>query len=151
MFKNKENCRCDWLPPVARLFLSVLFIVSGIAKVFNFEGTAGYIASVGLPFPEVGVVVAILIEVLGGLSILLGFKIYWGANILALYTLTIAFFFHREFSDQAQMVNFMKNLAIAGGLLYTAHFGAGKWSFDNKSSSSPNEAPVPNEENPQNQ
>ena len=62
-------------------------------------------------------------------------KIYWGANILALYTLVMALIFHREFSDQAQMVNFMKNLAIAGGLFYVAHFGAGKWSIDNKGSS----------------
>ena len=109
--------------------------MSGIAKIFNFEGTAGYIASVGLPFPELGVIVAIVIEVLGGLSILFGFKMYWGANLLAIYTLIAAVIFHRDFADQNQMIHFMKNLAIAGGLLYAAHFGAGIWSIDNKKSS----------------
>lgn len=133
MFK-KDISRCDWLPLVARLLLSVIFIMSGVAKIFNFEGTAGYIASAGLPFPELGVIVAIVIEIVGGLSVLFGFKMYWGANMLAIYTIIAAAIFHRDFADQNQMVHFMKNLAIAGGLLYAAHFGAGKWSFDSKKS-----------------
>src|SRR5450759_3281398 len=124
----------------ARLLVAQLFIISGISKIAAFGGTEGYFASAGLPMSGVLVPLVILIELGGGLALLFGFKTRWVATVLALFTVASALIAHRNLGDQAQMINFMKNLAIAGGLLLFVRYGAGQPSMDEKKGSllSPN-------------
>ena len=122
---------------IGRLLLAYLFIPAGIGKIGGFAGTAGYIASKGLPMPEVGAALAIVIEIGLGLLLLVGFQTRWAALILSLFTLAAGFFFHNYWAvpaDQAMMQSllFNKNLAIVGGLLAFAAFGAGAFSLDAK-------------------
>ena len=122
---------------LGRLLLAYLFIPAGIGKIGGFAGTAGYIASKGLPMPEVGAALAIVIEIGLGLLLLVGFQTRWAALILSLFTLAAGFFFHNYWAvpaDQTMMQSllFNKNLAIAGGLLAFAAFGAGAFSLDAK-------------------
>ena len=103
----------------------------------GFAGTAGYIASKGLPMPEVGAVLAILAELGCGILLLIGFKTRWAALALAVFTLAAVFFVHNYWAVpaeqvMAQRINFNKNLAIAGGLLLLAAFGAGAFSVDGR-------------------
>ena len=122
---------------IGRLLLAYLFIPAGIGKIGGFAGTTGYIASKGLPMPEVGAALAIVIEIGLGLLLLVGFQTRWAALILSLFTLAAGFFFHNYWAvpaDQAMMQSllFNKNLAIVGGLLAFAAFGAGAFSLDAK-------------------
>lgn len=119
----------------ARLLFVLLFLPAGLSKVTGFAGTAGYIASVGLPFASLGAVVAIVVEVIGGLALLVGFRTRIAAVVLAAFTLAASVFFHAYWSmpaDQAtvQQLLFNKNLAVVGGLLALAVSGAGQWSLD---------------------
>ena len=124
--------------PVAllgRLLIAALFIPAGIAKIGGFAGTAGYIASKGLPMPELGAVIAILVEVGVAAALLIGFKARWAALVLALFTLVAAAVFHNFWTlpaDQqmVQQLMFTKNIAIVGGLLAFVAFGAGAFSLD---------------------
>lgn len=120
---------------IARLLFAFLFLPAGLSKLTGFAGTAGYIASVGLPLASLGAVVAIVVEVLGGLALLVGFRTSVAAAVLAAFTLAASVFFHAYWSmpaDQAavQQLLFNKNLAIVGGLLALAVSGAGQWSLD---------------------
>lgn len=119
----------------ARVLLAVIFIKAGFGKIGGFEGTVGYIGSKGLPMPQVVAVLTILVELGAGLALLFGFLSRWSALALAAFTLLAAFIFHAFWAvppEQASMQNihFMKNLAIAGGLLAIAAYGAGGWSVD---------------------
>lgn len=125
----------DPLALAARILMALLFLPAGIAKLGGFAGTAGYIGSVGLPFPELGAALAIAVEVGGGLALLLGFQTRWAALITAVFTVAAGLFFHKYWAVPADqvMVNqimFYKNLAIAGGLLMLTAFGAGAYSVD---------------------
>ena len=120
---------------LGRLMLVALFLPAGIAKLTGFSGTAGYIASVGLPAPALAAAVALLVEILGSLALLFGFGTRIAAIVLALFTLVASFFFHAYWSapaDQAYVTQllFFKNIAIVGGLLILAAQGAGGWSLD---------------------
>ena len=120
-----------------RILLAALFIPAGLSKIGGFAGTAGYIASKGLPLPEVGAALAIAVEVLAGLALLLGFGTRIAALALAVFTLAATFFFHNFWAvpaDQVmvQQLMFMKNIAVIGGLLVLAAHGAGKFSLDAK-------------------
>jgi putative oxidoreductase len=120
---------------VSRLLLAALFLPAGISKIGGFEGTAGYIASVGLPMPAVGAAVAIAVEVLGGVALILGLGTRWAALALAAFTLVASFFFHNFWAMPAeqqmmQQLMFMKNIAVVGGLLALVAFGAGAFSVD---------------------
>ncbi len=122
---------------VGRLLLAALFLPAGISKIGGFAGTAGYIASKGLPLPEVGAAIAVVVEILGGLALILGFGTRLAALALALFTLVATFFFHNYWgvpADQAfvQQLMFNKNIAVVGGLLVLAAHGAGAWSLDAK-------------------
>ena len=122
---------------IGRLLLAYFFIPAGIGKIGGFAGTVGYIASKGLPLPEVGAVLAIIVEVGVGLMLLLGFKTRWAALILMVFTLAASVFFHNYWAlpaDKAfvNQLMFWKNIAIAGGLLAFAAFGAGRFSIDKK-------------------
>ncbi|WP_449428439.1 DoxX family protein [Rhodanobacter umsongensis] len=123
---------------LARLLMAQIFIISGWQKLTGFSGTEGYFSSLGIPMVGVVTPLVILIELGGGLAMLFGFKVRWVAPILALFTVGTALIAHMNFADHNQVINFMKNLAIAGGFLAFAKYGAGSASIDamnNKSSS----------------
>ena len=106
------------------------FLLSGVSKIAAPAMTQGYIAAVGLPLPAVAYGIAIAAEVGGGLSLLLGYKTRAIAAAMAVFTLATALGFHTNFADQNQMIHFLKNLMIMGGLLQVAAFGAGRFSLD---------------------
>src|SRR6201991_4257465 len=110
---------------VGRVLIAVRFLISGFGKIMAPEATQGYIASSGLPFPVIGYVVAIIIEVGGGILLVVGYQTRFVALALAVFTVVAAFAFHRQFADQNQMIHFLKNFCIAGGLLQIVAFGGG--------------------------
>lgn len=120
---------------LGRLLMAWMFLPAGIGKITGFAGTVAYSASVGLPMPEVGSAVALVVEVVGGLALIVGFGTRWAALALAFFTLVASFFFHNYWAlpVEQQMIPsllFMKNMAIVGGLLTLAAWGAGAWSLD---------------------
>ena len=120
---------------LGRLLIAALFIPAGIGKISGFAGTAGYIASKGLPLPELGVVIAIVVEVAVAAALLVGFKTRWAALVLALFTLAAATIFHNYWAlpqaqQMMQQLLFTKNIAVVGGLLAFVAFGAGAFSLD---------------------
>jgi putative oxidoreductase len=119
-----------YLAPLGRLLMSSLFLWSGIHKLRNPGGTAQYFANAHIPAPDVLVWVAVVIEVVGGLAILLGFKTRWAAAVLAIFCLVTAFAVHLPAGDAGNMINFYKNLVMAGGFLYVVAYGAGGMSID---------------------
>lgn len=132
---NTSTTAQNALNLAGRVLLAALFLPAGISKLTGFEGTVGYIASVGLPLPAVGAVLALLVEIVGGVALIAGFGTRIAALVLALFTLVASFFFHAFWAvpaDQAFMVQllFFKNVAVVGGLLALAANGAGGWSLD---------------------
>lgn len=122
-----------FLPLLGRILIAVgLFIPAGFGKITGFQGAIGYAESAGVPVPALAIAAAIAIEFGGGLLLLIGYKTRWAAAAMALFSVVTAMFFHRDFADQMQMINFQKNLAIAGGLLAFVYFGAGPMSVDNR-------------------
>lgn len=121
-----------FLPALGRLLIAIIFIWAGYGKLTGFEGAVGYAASVGMPMPMIGIVVAILIELGGGILLLVGFRTRWVAAAIAVFAVATAAIFHNNFADGEQLINFLKNLAIAGGLLQIVYFGAGPLSVDNR-------------------
>ena len=119
-----------YLPLLGRLLIGLPFLVSGLGKVAAYGPTTAYISRVGLPLAPLGWVIAVAFEVGGGLLLILGFRARQVAAGLAVFTLATAVFFHTNFADQNQMVHFLKNIVIIGGLLQIAHFGAGRISVD---------------------
>ncbi|NMG37695.1 DoxX family membrane protein [Chelativorans sp. ZYF759] len=115
---------------VARIFLAILFIVSGLGILAAPSGFAGYMGAIGLPFPTLVAWVIIALKVLGGLAILVGFQTRYAAYAIAAFTIGSAFLGHMDFSDQMEMTAFMKNFAIAGGFLALSVAGPGAWSID---------------------
>lgn len=113
-----------------RVLLSAIFVLSGISKVSAPAGMIGYIESVGLPFPTLALAIAILVEVVGGIALILGYRTRLVAAGLALFSVATALAFHNELADQSQFIHFFKNIAMAGGLLQVASFGAGRFSLD---------------------
>ena len=114
----------------ARSFLSVLFLISGLGKVTAYGATAAYMSSQGLPGALLPIVIGT--EVLGALAIILGWQTRIAAFLLAGYSLLTALVFHTNFSDQIQMIMFLKNVSIAGGLLLLVANGAGPLSLDRR-------------------
>lgn len=119
-------------PALGRIMIAIIFIMSGFGKITGFAGSVGYAESVGMPVPQVGIVIAILIEFFGGIALVLGFKTRLVAAAIAVFSVVAALIFHTDFTDQMQMINFWKNIAIAGGLLQIVYFGAGPLSLDNR-------------------
>ena len=120
---------------IGRILLALLFVPSGFSKIGGFAGTVGYIASKGVPLPELAAAAAIGIELGLGLLLLVGWQTRWAALGIALFTVVITFIFHNFWAvpvDQvmAQQQNFFKNMAAVGGLLTVAAWGAGAWSVD---------------------
>ena len=127
----------DVIALVGRILIAYLFIPAGFGKLMGFAGTVGYVASSGLPLPQVGAALAILVELGVGIAFLLGYKTRVAAIVLAVFTVLAAVFFHKywavpEAMKMMQQINFNKNIAIAGGLLGFAAFGPGRLSVDKR-------------------
>ena len=125
----------DSVALVGRILLAVMFIISGFGKIAGFDGTVGYIASKGLPLPQLVAIGTIALELGGGLMLAAGFKARWAALALAVFTLLAAILFHNFWAAEAaakmgQQINFMKNISIAGGMLMVFAFGPGRLSVD---------------------
>jgi len=124
---------------VGRVLLALMFILAGFGKLTDISGTAGYIASGGLPMGAVLAVIVGLLELFGGLAIAVGFQARWAALALGLFTIAASLLFHKFWAapaDQAfvQQLMFMKNLSVAGGLFIVAALGAGPVSVDARGS-----------------
>jgi putative oxidoreductase len=115
---------------LARFCIAFIFLMNGLGKVVNPSETQQYMEQYGMPLTFLFLIGAICVELLGGLSILTGLKARWSALALFLFLIPTTLIFHREFSDQIQVIMFMKNLAIMGGLLLLVSHGAGKISLD---------------------
>lgn len=118
------------VPFVARALLSAIFLISVLSKIEAPARTIGYIASAGLPLPEIAYALAVLIELVGGLALLVGYRTRIAAGALAIFTLASAAGFHSDLADMNQFIHFFKNVAITGGLLQVVAFGAGAFSLD---------------------
>jgi putative oxidoreductase len=121
-----------FVPLVGRILIATLFVPAGFGKLTGFQGAVGYAESAGMPIPALAIAAAIAIELGGGLLLLVGYKARWVAAAMALFSVVAAVFFHKDFADQMQQINFFKNMAIAGGLLQIVYFGAGPLSVDNR-------------------
>jgi putative oxidoreductase len=122
-----------YLPPLARLLMSSLFIWDGVLQLRDPGGNAEYFANVNIPLPHVAIWISIAIDLVGGLAILMAFKIQWAAAVLALFCLGTAFGVHLPAGDTDNMIHFYKNLVMTGGFLYVIAFGAGAVSIDSPS------------------
>lgn len=120
----------SYVPAIGRLLIAAIFLLSGVGKVFAPGGTQAYIAAAGLPLPVVAYLVAVIVEVGGGLLLVLGYQTRAVAAVLIVFTVAAALGFHNNFAEQNQMIHFLKNIAIAGGLLQVVAFGAGGFSLD---------------------
>lgn len=122
---------------LARLLMSLIFIWSGIGKIVAFGNYVVYMTSKGMPVPSIFLILAIIVEILFGVLLLVGFKTRIASIVLFLYLIPVTFIFHAfwEYTDtekQIQIFNFLKNLAIMGGLLAFVSVGAGKFAVDRK-------------------
>ena len=127
MFTSLQNP----LSLIGRVLLALLFIPAGFGKIGGFAGTVGYASAKGVPLPEVAIAIAIVVELGLGLLLLVGLQTRWAALGIAFFTFVITFIFH-PLSDPAQAQAFFKNMAVVGGLLTVAAWGAGAWSVDAK-------------------
>lgn len=115
---------------VGRIFLSIMFILAGFSKLTAIAGTAGWFESLGIPAPTLAAVGSGVVELVGGLAILVGFKTRIAALVLAIFTVAATLIAHTNLADQVQQLFFMKNLAVTGGFLILAAAGAGAYSID---------------------
>ena len=111
-----------------RILLAIMFVLGGYQKIGGFTGTQQYMEAFGVP--GILLPLVILLELGGGLLIVVGFMTRWVSLAIAGFTLVAAAIFHNNFSDQMQVIMFLKNLGIAGGFLILAAHGAGAWSLD---------------------
>jgi putative oxidoreductase len=118
------------LPFVGRTLIATIFLLSGASKIAAPAMTIGYIQSVGLPLPTLGFLIALLVEIGGGVALVVGYRTRLVAAIMALFTIATALAFHNNLADQNQFIHFFKNVAMAGGLLQVVAFGAGRFSLD---------------------
>ena len=121
-----------YLPFVGRLMIGLPFAMSGLGKLADYGTTAGMIAAAGLPFPPLAFAVAVAIELGGGVLLIAGYRARLVALAMAVFALATAAAFHNDFADQNQMIHFLKNVMMAGGLLQIVAFGAGALSLDTR-------------------
>ena len=115
---------------IGRIFISAIFLFSGINKIGNYEGTVGWMESFGLP--GFLLIPAFILEILAPILIIIGYQTRIAAGALSLFCIATAIIFHTDFSDQMQFVAFMKNLALAGGFLFLVVNGAKGYCLDKK-------------------
>jgi putative oxidoreductase len=131
------NAMTDAIALLGRILLAAMFIYAGYGKIGGFAGTAGYIASQGLPLPQVLAAGTIVLEIVAGVLLVVGWKARWAALALALFTVLASVIFHAFWSVPAeqfrtQQLFFLKNMAVVGGLLMVVALGAGRWSADRR-------------------
>ena len=114
----------------ARILISTLFLINGIFKITNYDGTLDWIEGYGMP--GVLLIPAIILEILGPILIIIGYQTKITAAFLSLFCLATAIIFHNDFSNQMQLTSFLKNIALAGGFLFLVINGSKKFSLDNK-------------------
>ena len=127
---NHANHTTSTLPLIGRLLMATIFVFSGLGKLAAPAATIGYIGAMGLPFPALGLVGAIGIEIGGGLLLAFGLQTRLVALALAAFSVVTGLIFHHAIGDQNQLIHLLKNLAMAGGLLQFAAYGAGALSLD---------------------
>lgn len=132
-----NNANTTTLPLIGRLLMATIFVFSGLGKIAAPAGTIGYIAAMGLPFPTLGLIIAIVVEVGGGLLLVAGLQTRAAALVLAAFTLVTGLIFHHAIGDQNQLIHLLKNIAMAGGLLQIAAYGAGSISLDARRGAAP--------------
>ena len=115
---------------IGRILISALFLINGMFKISNYEGTIGWMESFGMP--GMFIIPAIILEIAGPVLIVIGYKTKFAAGLLSLFCITTAFIFHNDFTDQMQFTSFLKNIALAGGFLILFVNGARGISLDNK-------------------
>ena len=115
---------------VARVFISLIFLLSGINKIGNYEGTVGWMESIGMP--GILLIPAIILEIVAPILIMIGYKVKISAALLSIFCVATAIIFHSDFSDQMQFISFMKNIGLAGGFLFIVVNGAKDFSLDKK-------------------
>ena len=112
----------------ARILISILFFLNGIFKIMNYDGAISWMESYGIP--GVLIIPAIILEILGPILIILGYKTKITAAFLSVFCLVTAFIFHNDFSNQMQLTSFLKNIALSGGFLLLDINGSKKFSLD---------------------
>ena len=132
MSNTTSNGNPGVVPFVGRILVATIFILSGFGKIAAPAATQGYIAAMGMPAPLLAYIGAVAIELGGGLLLLAGYRTRLVAAALALFSIVTAFVFHHALADQNQMIHFLKNFAMAGGLLQFVAYGAGRISVDNR-------------------
>ena len=115
---------------IGRILISALFLLNGIFKISNYDGTIGWMESFGMP--GILLIPAIILEIAGPVLIIIGYKTKLTAGLLSLFCITTAFIFHNDFANQMQLTSFLKNIALAGGFLILFVNGAKGFSLDNK-------------------
>ena len=115
---------------LGRILISTLFLLNGVFKISNYDGTVGWIESFGMP--GILIIPAIILEVIGPILIIIGCKARIAAGFLSLFCIVTAIIFHNDFSDQMQFTSFLKNIALAGGFLFIVANGAKDFSIENK-------------------
>jgi len=111
-----------------RIFLSAVFLIAGVNKIFNYEGTTAYMESFGVP--GLLYIPAIILEILFPLLIVIGYQTKISALIMAIFSISLAIIFHTDFSNQMQVMSFLKNFAIAGGFIIIFVNGPSRWSIE---------------------
>ena len=115
---------------IGRIFISLVFLLSGFNKIGNYEGTIGWMESFSMP--GIFLIPAIILEVGAPILIIIGYKVKISAALLSLFCIATAVIFHNDFSNQMQFISFMKNIALAGGFLFLVINGAKDFSLDKK-------------------
>ena len=115
---------------VARILISALFLLNGVFKISNYDETVGWMESFGIP--GIFLMPAIILEIVGPILIILGYKAKIAAGLLSLFCIATAVIFHNDFSDQMQLGSFLKNIALAGGFLFIFINGTKDFSLDRK-------------------
>ena len=129
------NTNRDLAALLGRILLTFMFVYSGFGKITGFEGTVGYIASKGMPVPQLMAIGAIAVELGAGLLLLVGYKARWAALAIFLFLIPATLIFHNFWASppaefRMQQINFMKNFAIMGGMLMVWAFGPGRFALD---------------------
>ncbi|WP_109806949.1 DoxX family protein [Sphingosinithalassobacter portus] len=129
---NTNTKHSDYAALIGRIAIAAIFLLSGFSKLTAPGATIGYIASAGLPLPQVALALAILVELGGGMLLVFGYRVRIVAAALAIFSVVAALGFHSDLADQNQFIHFFKNLAMAGGLLQIVAFGGGRLSIDRR-------------------
>ena len=115
---------------IGRIFISLVFLLSGFNKIGNYEGTIGWMESFSMP--GIFLIPAIALEIIAPIFIIIGYKVKISAALLSLFCIATAVIFHNDFSNQMQFISFMKNIGLAGGFLFLVINGAKDFSLDKK-------------------